>query len=194
MLASLRSSLRPQLLIKSHRYAGGLLLRSKNIAVSLAELVSVAGRPVNAGETSRFYTGFGQFSYLLSDDIKLTLSAALHGPSVIPRRRKPTARGCVDLELKIDEDSRVGAWIEINNKSYSRSVRWALAISDTPEDDLGWGVSLRRGTEAKPQLFQVEGFLNLHLGKKAAVQPGIMFNVDGRRCMPSVVFRSSWSL
>jgi len=53
---------------------------------------------------------------------------------------------------------------------------------------------LRRGTEAKPQLFQVEGFLNLHLGKTAAVQPGIVFNVDGRRCRPGLVFHSSWSL
>ncbi|WVZ78461.1 hypothetical protein U9M48_026167 [Paspalum notatum var. saurae] len=193
-LASLRSSLRPPLLVRSHRYAGGLVLRSKNFAVSLAELISVAGRPVNAGEASRVYTGFGQISYQLLDDIKLTLSAALHGPSVIPRKRKPTAGGCIDLELKIDEDSRIGAWIEINKKSNSRLLRWALSLSDTPEDDLGWGVSLRRGTEAKPQLFQVEGFLNLHLGKKVAIQPGIMFNVDGRRCTPALVFHSSWSL
>ncbi|KAJ1283115.1 hypothetical protein BS78_03G104000 [Paspalum vaginatum] len=192
-LASLRSSLRPPLLVRSHRYAGGLVLRSKNFAVSLAELISVAGRPVNAGEASRVYTGFGQISYQLPDDIKLTLSAALHGPSAIPRKRKPTAGGCIDLELKIDEDSRIGAWIEIK-KSNSRLLRWALSLSDTPEDDLGWGVSLRRGTEAKPQLFQVEGFLNLHLGKKAAIQPGIMFNVDGRRCTPALVFHSSWSL
>ncbi|CAN6162682.1 unnamed protein product [Urochloa humidicola] len=193
-LASLRSSLRPPLLMKSHKYAGGLILRSKNFAISLSELISVAGQPLNGGEASRVFTEFGQFSYQMADDIKLTLSAAWHGPSVIPRKRKPTAGGCIDVELKIDEDSRIGAWIEINRKSNPRLLRWALTLSDTPEADLGWGLSLRRGTEAKPQRFQVEGFLNLHLGKKAAVQPGIMFNLDGRRCTPALVFHSSWSL
>ncbi|RLM54287.1 hypothetical protein C2845_PM10G21590 [Panicum miliaceum] len=193
-LASLHSSLRPPLLIRSHKYAGGLILRSKNFAVSLAELISVAGKPLNAGEANSVFTEFGQFSYQMPDDIKLTLSAACHGPSVIPQKRKPTAGGCIDVELKIDEDSRIGAWIEINRKSNPRLPRWALTLSDTPEDDLGWGLSLRRGTDAKPQRFQVEGFLNLHLGKKAAVQPGIVFNVDGRRCTPALVFHSSWSL
>jgi len=194
-LASLRSSLRPPLLIKSHKYAGGLILRSKNFAVSLAELISVAGQTLNApGEASRVFTEFGQFSYQMPDDIKLTLSAAWHGPSVIPRKRKPAAGGCIDVELKFDEGSRIGAWIEINRKSNPRSLRWALTLSDTPEDELGWGLSLRRGTDAKPQRFQVEGYLNLHLSKKAAVQPGIVLNMDGRRCTPALVFHSSWSL
>jgi len=183
------------LLIKSYKYAGGLILRSKNFAVSLAELISVAGQTLNApGEASRVFTEFGQFSYQMPDDIKLTLSAAWHGPSVIPRKRKPAAGGCIDVELKIDEDSRIGAWIEINRKLNTRLLRWALTLSDTPEGDLGWGLILRKGTEAKPQRFQVEGFLNLRLGKKAAVQPGIVFNVDSRRCAPALVFHSSWSL
>ncbi|KAL6603326.1 hypothetical protein ACP70R_043687 [Stipagrostis hirtigluma subsp. patula] len=193
-LASLRSSLRPPLLIKRHKYAGGLILGSKNFAASFAALISTAGNPLNAGEASRVLTGFGQTSYQMADDLRLTLSAAWHGPSVISRTSKPASGGCMDFELKIDEDSRIGAWIEINKKSNSRSLRWALTLSDTPEDDLGWGVSLRRGTEAKPQRFQVEGFLNLHLGKKAVLQPAIVFNVDGRRCTPALVFQSSWSL
>jgi len=182
------------LLIKSHKYAGGLILRSKNFAVSLAELISVAGQTLNPGEASRVFTEFGQFSYQMPDNIKLTMSAAWHGPSVVPQKRKPTAGGCIDVELKFDEDSRIGAWIEFDRKSNPRSLRWALTLSETPEDDLGWGLSLRRGTEAKPQRFQVVGFLNLHLGKKAAVQPGVVFNMDGRRCTPALVFLSSWSL
>ena len=186
--------MRPPSLIKSHKYAGGLILRSKNVAVSLAELISVAGKPLSAGEASKVFTEFGQFSYQIPDGIKLILSAAWHGPSVFPQKRKPTAGGCIDVELKIDEDSRIGAWIEINRKLNTRLLRWALTLSDTPEGDLGWGLILRKGTEAKPQRFQVEGFLNLHLGKKAAVQPGIVFNVDGRRCTPALVFHSSWSL
>ncbi|XP_062234059.1 protein FREE1-like isoform X2 [Phragmites australis] len=190
-LASLRSSLRPPLLIKSHKYAGGLIFSSKNIAASFAQLISSAGKP---GEASRVFTGFGQISYQMPHDIKLTMSAAWRGLSSISRTSKPTTGGCIDFELKIDEDSRIGAWIEVNKKSNSRSLICALTLSDTPEDNLGWGVSLRRGTEAKPQRFQVEGFLNIHLGKKAALKPGIVFNVDGRRCTPGLVFQSSWSL
>ncbi|GJM97416.1 hypothetical protein PR202_ga14341 [Eleusine coracana subsp. coracana] len=194
LLASLRSSLRPPLLMKSHKCGAGLILRSKDFAALLGELISGSGRRVNAGGASRVFTGFGQMSYQMADDIKMTISAAWHGPCLIPRTRKPTSGGCIDFELKVDEDSRIGAWIEVNKTSNSRSLRWALTVSDTPEDDLGWGMSLRRSTEAKPQRFQVEGFLNLHLGKKAAVQPGIVFNVDGGRCTPALVFRSSWSL
>jgi hypothetical protein len=194
MLASLRSSLRPPLLIKSHRYGAGLILRSKDFAASLAELISGAGNRVNTGDTSGVFTGFGQMSYQMADDIKMSVSAAWYGPCSIPRTRKPTSGGCIDFELKVDEDSRIGAWIEVNRKLNSRSLRWAFTLSDTPEDDLGWGVSLRRGTEAKPQRIQAEGFLNLHLGKKAAVQPGIVFSLDGGRCTPALVFCSNWSL
>uniref|UniRef100_A0A0D9WU87 Uncharacterized protein n=1 Tax=Leersia perrieri TaxID=77586 RepID=A0A0D9WU87_9ORYZ len=192
-LASFRSSLRPPLLIKRHNYAAGLILRSKNFAASLAELISIAGKPNNSGETSRFFTGFGQISCQMQNEMKLTMSAALHGPSIISRKTKPTTGGCVDFELKFDEDSRVGAWIEVN-KANPRLLRWALTLSETPEDDLGWGMSLRRGTEGNAERFQLEGFLNFHLGKKATLQPGLVFNIDGRRCTPALVFQSSWFL
>uniref|UniRef100_A0A0E0LFS7 FYVE-type domain-containing protein n=1 Tax=Oryza punctata TaxID=4537 RepID=A0A0E0LFS7_ORYPU len=192
-LASFRSSLRPPLLIKRHNCAAGLILRSKNFAFSLAELISAAGKPNNSGEAGRFFTGFGQISCQMQNEMKLTMSAALHGPGLISRKSKPTAGGCVDFDLKIDEDSRVGAWIEVKNAN-PRLVRWALTLSETPEDDLGWGLSLRRGTEGNPERLQLEGFLNVHLGKKATLQPGLLFNIDGRRCVPALVFQSSWFL
>ncbi|CAL4925027.1 unnamed protein product [Urochloa decumbens] len=189
-LANLRASLRPPLLNRSHRRAGGLILRSRNFAVSLARLISVAGRSGDADESSRVCTGFGQVSCLLPDDIELSLSAALHGLSAISR--KPTTGGCVDFELKFDEDYRIGAWVEIN-KSNLGLPKWALTLSNTPEDDHGWGVSLRRGTCAKPQLFQLEGFLNLHQGNMAVVRPSIMLRVDSGKCTPDLVVHSSLS-
>lgn len=178
------------MLIKRHKYGAGLILRSKNFAASFAELISASGK--NSGEASSIFTGFGQISCQMRDEIKLIMSAAWHGQSLISRKSKPTAGGCIDFELKIDEDSRIGAWVEVK-KSNPRSVRWALTLSDTPEDDLGWGVSLRSGTEVNPEQIQLEGFLNLNLGK-ATLQPGVVFNLDGRRCAPAVVFRSNWFL
>ncbi|KAG8093710.1 hypothetical protein GUJ93_ZPchr0012g19776 [Zizania palustris] len=192
-LPSFHYSLRPPLLIKRHNYAAGVILRSKNFAASLAELISTAGKPNNSSEASRFFTGFGQVSCQMHDEIKLIMSAAWHGPSLLSRKNKPSAGGCIDFELKIDEDSRIGAWIEVK-RTNPRSLRWALTLSDTPEDDLGWGVSFRRGTEGHAERVQLEGFLNFHLGKKAILQPGLMFNIDGRRCAPAVVFQSSWFL
>ncbi|VAI93805.1 unnamed protein product [Triticum turgidum subsp. durum] len=189
---SSHSSLRPPLLLKRHRRAAGLILRSQNFAASLAELISTAAKS-NGEASSSVFTGFGQISCKMCDDIKLTMSAAWHGPSAIPRKSKPTAGGCVDFELKFDEDSRFGAWVEVK-RSNPRQLKWAVTLSDTPENDLGWGVSLRRGSEGAPERMQLEGFLNLHLGQNATLQPGVMFNLDGRRCAPALVFRSSWFL
>uniref|UniRef100_N1QT30 Lateral signaling target 2-like protein n=2 Tax=Aegilops tauschii TaxID=37682 RepID=N1QT30_AEGTA len=188
---SFHTSLRPPLLLKRHKRAAGLILRSQNFAASLAELISTAAK--SSGEASSIFTGFGQISCKMCDDIKLTMSAAWHGPSAIPRKSKPTAGGCLDFELKFDEDSRFGAWVEVK-RSNPRQLKWAVTLSDTPENDLGWGVSLRRGSEGAPERIQLEGFLNLHLGQNATLQPGVMFNLDGRRCAPALVFRSSWFL
>ncbi|CAM0908681.1 unnamed protein product [Alopecurus aequalis] len=192
-LPSFHSSLRPPLLRKRHKHAAGLILKSRNFAASLAQLISTAAKS-SSGEASSIFTVFGQVSCRIHDEMKLTMSAALHGPSVIPRKSKPTAGGCVDLELQLDEDSRIGAWVEARG-SNPRRLKWAVALSDTPEDDLGWGVSVRRGcSEGAPERIQLEGFLNLHLGQKATVQPGVVFSLDGRRCVPSFMLHSSWFL
>ncbi|KQK16680.1 uncharacterized protein LOC100845059 isoform X2 [Brachypodium distachyon] len=190
-LAGFHFTLRPPLLLKRHKHAAGLILRSQNFAASLAELISTTGK--SSGEVGSIFTGFGQISCRMRDEIKLTMSAAWHGPCLIPRKSKPTAGGCIDLELKMDEDSRIGAWVEVK-KSNPRLLNWAFTLSDTPENDLGWGVSLRRVSEGARGRIQLEGFLNLHVGEKATLQPGVVFNLIGRRCAPAVVLQSSWFL
>ena len=185
--------LRPPLLRKRHKHGAGLILKSQNFAASLAELISTAAKS-SSGEASSIFTGFGQVSCRIHDEMKLTMSTAWHGPSVIPRKSKPAAGGCVDLELTLDEDSRIGAWVEVK-KSNPRQLKWAVALSDTPDDDLGWGVGVRRGcSEGAPERIQLEGFLNFHLGQKATLQPGVVFSLDGRRCAPAFVLQSSWFL
>jgi hypothetical protein len=73
-------------------------------------------------------------------------------------------RGCIDLEF--DEDSRIGFWIEINKKSYLGLLKWALTLSDTPQDDLGWGMSSLSGTEAKAQLHSSGGGISEFASQK----------------------------
>uniref|UniRef100_A0ACD5ZH90 Uncharacterized protein n=1 Tax=Avena sativa TaxID=4498 RepID=A0ACD5ZH90_AVESA len=192
-LPSFNSSLRPPLLRKRHKHAGGLILRSQNFAASLAELISTAVKS-SSGEASSIFTGFGQVSCRIHDEMKLTMSAAWHGPCVFSRKSKPAAGGCFDLEVKLDEDSRIRAWVEAK-KSNPRQLKWAVSLSDTPDNDLGWGVSVRRGcSERALEQIQLEGFLNLHLGQKATLQPGVMFSLDGRRCAPAFTLQSNWFL
>ncbi|KAF0919344.1 hypothetical protein E2562_029204 [Oryza meyeriana var. granulata] len=62
------------------------------------------------------------------------MSATWHGLSLISKKSKPTAGGCVDFKQKIDEDSRIGAWIEVK-KANPRLLKWPLTLSETPKDD-----------------------------------------------------------
>ncbi|KAF9594816.1 hypothetical protein IFM89_034799 [Coptis chinensis] len=83
------------------------------------------------------------------------------------------------LESELDESTRVGGWVEMQN-SNSRCLQWAVSMSDTPEDELGWGLSLG-GTIQGPSTwdhFQVEAFLKFNMGKRCSLQPGIVYVMD----------------
>ncbi|KAA8537490.1 hypothetical protein F0562_027098 [Nyssa sinensis] len=45
------------------------------------------------------------------------------------------------LESKLDKSTRIGGWLEMK-RSNLRFLQWAVNMSDTPEDDFGWGLSL----------------------------------------------------
>ncbi|XP_043708130.1 uncharacterized protein LOC122657483 [Telopea speciosissima] len=99
------------------------------------------------------------------------------------------------LESDLDESSRIRGWVEMQ-KSNPRYLQWAVALSDIPEDELGWGLSLGglfRGSSAWDH-FQVEAFLKFNSGKRFSFQPGFMYVMDGTNRVPALMFRSSWSL
>ncbi|XP_042507524.1 uncharacterized protein LOC122083706 [Macadamia integrifolia] len=107
----------------------------------------------------------------------------------------PTGSIGLMLETELDESSRIRGWVEMQN-SNPRYLQWAVTLSDIPEDELGWGLSLGgmiQGPSARDH-FQVEAFLNFNSGKRFSFQPGFVYVMDGTDRVPALMFRSSWSL
>lgn len=99
------------------------------------------------------------------------------------------------LESQLDESTRIGGWIEMK-KSHPKNLQWAVTMSDTPEDDFGWGLSLG-GLVQGPrncEHFQIEAFLNFNLGNRCRMQPAILYVVDGDTKFPTLMFRSNFNL
>lgn len=99
------------------------------------------------------------------------------------------------LEAELDESTRIGGWIEMK-QSNSRNLQWAVSMSDTPEDDFGWGLSMG-GLVQGPRSwdhFQIEAFLNFSFGKRFRFQPAVLYSAGGTSHFPAFLLRSSWSL
>ncbi|XP_039138131.1 uncharacterized protein LOC120275574 isoform X2 [Dioscorea cayenensis subsp. rotundata] len=95
------------------------------------------------------------------------------------------------VELSFDESARLGAWIELQ-RSNPGSHQWGISLSDTPEDEIGWGLLVSRMLEAHSSKSHVEGFLNFRLGKKLTLQPGLLYLTDGNVQTPALLLRSNW--
>ncbi|XP_034674328.1 uncharacterized protein LOC117905533 isoform X2 [Vitis riparia] len=101
----------------------------------------------------------------------------------------------VMLESKLDDSTRIGGWIEMKN-SGPQHLQWALSVSDSPENEFGWSLSLG-GIIKRPTSwdhFQAEASLKFNLGKRFSLQPGLVYVMDGNAQIPVVMLRSSWSL
>ncbi|KAK9086125.1 hypothetical protein Sjap_026536 [Stephania japonica] len=101
----------------------------------------------------------------------------------------------VTLESELDESTRIKGWIEMHNLN-PRILQWALTLSDTPQDELGWGLcfgGILQGFSTLDQ-FQAEAFVNLNVSKRFDLQSGILYMTDGKAHIPALMFRSSWSL
>ncbi|KAI5640400.1 hypothetical protein M9H77_00186 [Catharanthus roseus] len=99
------------------------------------------------------------------------------------------------LESELDESTRISGWIEMK-QSNSKCLQWAVSVSDTPEDDFGWGLKMG-GLVQGPRswdYFQVEAFLNFNIGKRFRLKPTALYLADGGSHFPVLVLQSSWSL
>ena len=99
------------------------------------------------------------------------------------------------LESELDESTRIGGWLEMNS-SNPKCLQWAVSMSDTPEDEFGWGLSLGGLIQGPIRWdnFQVETFLNFNFSKRFSLQPALVYVMDGSTQFPALMFRSSWSL
>ncbi|KAL2472593.1 hypothetical protein Fot_48613 [Forsythia ovata] len=99
------------------------------------------------------------------------------------------------FESERDENTRIGGWIEMKS-SNPRYLQWAVTMSDTPEDEFGWGLSLGGLVQGPKNWdhFQVETFLKVNFGKRFKFQPALLYVMDGATQFPALMFRSTWSL
>ncbi|KAF8023502.1 hypothetical protein BT93_F0876 [Corymbia citriodora subsp. variegata] len=98
------------------------------------------------------------------------------------------------LESELDEDIRLGAWMEMK-RSNPKRVEWAVNLSNDCNDELGWGWSLSGTSEgqSKWNRYQVESYIKFNLGKKFNLRPGVVHVIDGNARLTAFMVRSNWS-
>ncbi|KAG9442731.1 hypothetical protein H6P81_018585 [Aristolochia fimbriata] len=94
------------------------------------------------------------------------------------------------VESEIDDTSTFRAWCELQ-KSHQSVLHWSSTLSVTPEDELGWGVSVGG---VSSEHFRMEAFLRFNLGKRFSLQPGFVYAIHEDTRIPALMLRSSWSL
>lgn len=95
------------------------------------------------------------------------------------------------VESQFDDNSSLGCWVEMWKSSPSL-MKWGVSLSDAPCDEMGWGLRLGGQIEGRFNQLWLEGFLNFSLGKKAVLQPAILYAVSGECRTPAVLLRSCW--
>ncbi|KAJ8439805.1 hypothetical protein Cgig2_029065 [Carnegiea gigantea] len=108
----------------------------------------------------------------------------------------PAGSVAMMLESELDERTRVQGWVQMKNTN-PRHLQWAVSMSDFPEEDIGWALSLGGSMQQHPASwdhFQVEAFLKFNLGRRFSLQPGFVYLMDRGNQMPVLMLRSTWSL
>ncbi|CAN4080704.1 unnamed protein product [Withania somnifera] len=212
------SSFGPPMLNQLNGSAIAVMVKKSNTVASLAQFVSALP---HSDRLLYCFGTFGEVVYQLTSNTKLSIMgihkvanlssqqprlAAMSLPIGI-RQWSGHSQASLDenslldgsiatmLESKLDENTRIGSWVEMK-RSNPKYLQWAVSLSDTPEDDFGWGFSLG-GLLQGPRNwdhFQVESFLNFNLGRKCKLQPGLLYVMDGTTQFPALTFRTNWSL
>ncbi|CAF2082549.1 unnamed protein product [Brassica napus] len=95
----------------------------------------------------------------------------------------------------MDECTRIGGWIEIQ-KSREKQVKWSVSITDKPEDEVGWGMSVGGVLDGSRNhdLFQVESFLKFNIGNRFSLSPGLVYLANSNGRTVGFMLQSHWSL
>ncbi|KAL9273065.1 hypothetical protein AKJ16_DCAP23025 [Drosera capensis] len=200
----------------------GLIVRKLNAIASLAHFVAESPSPVS----NHCFSTCGQIVWRLSRTMRLSLfglnkvfkSSQQISPQnlvasldILRRHRavefsvEPSAPPLEEristtdvafmVESELDESMVIRGWAQMKN-SDPRFVQWAVTASDSPEGELGWGLSLGGMIQgpADWDRFQAEASLKFNFGRRFTLQPGIIYMFNGSDGMPAFVVRSSWSL
>lgn len=215
----------PPLLHQNNGSAIGIKLRKANVFASLAQFVSSQGITNESARffsafaqivwqltrnTNLSLLGvhkvprapgqsicLGALSFPISVHKHNSISEASVEEDSPRSRQRHKSDGAVSLMLnsEIDDDTNVGAWIEAKTSNPGH-LQWAFTMSDTPEDAIGYGLSvggMLQGPKSLKQ-FQVETYLNMKFGGRFNLQPGLVCVKDGVTQFSAFMIRSSWSL
>ncbi|XP_024007718.1 uncharacterized protein LOC18993747 isoform X2 [Eutrema salsugineum] len=95
-------------------------------------------------------------------------------PLEMSRGTNHVSSGSIALKLDslVDECTRIGGWIEMQN-SREKQVKWSMSITDKPEDDVGWGMSVGGVVDGSRNhdRFKVEFHLKFNIGNRFSLSP-----------------------
>ncbi|CAA7020838.1 unnamed protein product [Microthlaspi erraticum] len=106
---------------------------------------------------------------------------------------------CSSVALKLDslmdECTRIGGWIEVQNTS-EKQVKWSVSITDKPEDEVGWGMSVGGVVDGSRNhdRFHVESYLKFNLGDRFSLSPGLVYHTKSNGRTIGLMLQSHWSL
>ncbi|CAA7020836.1 unnamed protein product [Microthlaspi erraticum] len=103
----------------------------------------------------------------------------------------PCSSVALKLDSQMDESTRVGGWIEVQN-SREKQVKWSVSITDKPEDEVGWGMSV--GGSRNHDRFQVESFLKFNVGHRFSLSRGLVYHTNSNGRAVGLMLQSHWSL
>ncbi|CAH8372254.1 unnamed protein product [Eruca vesicaria subsp. sativa] len=99
------------------------------------------------------------------------------------------------LDSLMDECTRIGGWAEIQ-KSREKQVKWSVSITDKPEDEVGWGMSVGGvvdGSRNHDQ-FHVESHLKFNVDNRFILSPGLVYLANSNGRTVGFMLQSHWSL
>ncbi|KAJ4702168.1 GDSL esterase/lipase [Melia azedarach] len=126
-------------------------------------------------------------------DPKRTVEASAPSLGINNRQILSTGYIALKLETELDESTKIGSWVEMQN-SDSKRLRWAVTISDNCEDELGWGASVGGIFDGPKGLdqYQIESFIDLTLDKRFSLKPGVAYVVDRDAKVLALMLRCNW--
>ncbi|KFK35675.1 hypothetical protein AALP_AA4G022600 [Arabis alpina] len=99
------------------------------------------------------------------------------------------------LDSLMDESTRIGGWVEMQNPR-EKQVKWSLSITDKPEDEVGWGMSVGGVVDGSRNhdRFQVESYLKFNIGSRFSLSPGLVYLTNSNGRTIGLMLQSHWSL
>ncbi|KAH0757394.1 hypothetical protein KY290_020887 [Solanum tuberosum] len=192
------SSFGPPLLNQLNGSGIAVMVKKSNTVASLAQFVSALP---HSGSVLYCFGTFGQVVCQLSSNTKLSI-LGIHKMANLSRQQPILA--AMSLPFSFLQRSGYPQASLVENCFLDGPLAMTLeseldeiTMSDSSEDDFGWGLSLGgflRGAR-KCNRFHVESFLNFNVGKKCKLQPGLLYAMDeGATQFSALIFRTSWSL